>query len=424
MSVKLYLDNLTVEQRENIYNDLVVIVGNAVEYGGQERIVYPYLLTDKELILPHNYASTVLKQNRPPREQYGSTNNDFICELREKQIVVKKEAMSIMGKNGSVLISAHTGFGKTATAISIYSSCKLKTLVIAHRIVLINQWKDSFEKFCPSAKVSILKPDKADKNDGSDVWIVNAENVPKFPDNFFDKIGLVIADEVHALMAENLSRSLTRVFPRYLLGLSATPYREDGLNKLLDIYFGTQKIIREMKREHIVYKINTGFSAPMEKSKTGRLNWNAVLDWQSKHIERNQLIVDIVCYFATKKFLILVKRIEHGNILLNLLKEKGIEATSMLGTQKKFDKDARVLIGTTNKLGVGFDHPNLDALCLATDVEGYFIQYLGRVFRREDVVPIILDFVDKNPILEKHFETRVEVYEKSGGKIKNFIRNY
>jgi superfamily II DNA or RNA helicase len=75
---------------------------------------------------------------------------------------------------------------------------------------------------------------------------MNATNIEKMGRKFFEGIGLVICDEVHLLVAETLSRSLQYLCPRYLIGLSATPYRLDGLNILLDLYFGEDKIIREM----------------------------------------------------------------------------------------------------------------------------------------------------------------------------------
>tara|TARA_E500000331_G_C17128746_1_gene657204 strand:+ start:165 stop:461 length:297 start_codon:yes stop_codon:yes gene_type:complete len=78
------------------------------------------------------------------------------------------------------------------------------------------------------------------------------------------------------------------------------------------------------------------------------------------------------------------------------------------------------LIATISKAGVGFDHPKMDALILASDVEEYFIQYLGRVFRREDVHPLIFDLVDNFNSLKRHYYTRKKVYEESGGTILNF----
>ena len=48
------------------------------------------------------------------------------------------------------------------------------------------------------------------------------------------------------------------------------------------------------------------------------------------------------------------------------------------------------------------------------------IQYLGRVFRREDVHPIIFDLVDNFNSLKRHYYTRKKVYEDSGGEILKF----
>ena len=51
------------------------------------------------------------------------------------------------------------------------------------------------------------------------------------------------------------------------------------------------------------------------------------------------------------------------------------------------------------KTGTGFDHPKMDCLILASDLESYFVQILGRVLRRPDIKPIVFDFVDDNPAI-------------------------
>ena len=59
------------------------------------------------------------------------------------------------------------------------------------------------------------------------------------------------------------------------------------------------------------------------------------------------------------------------------LKKEGEDVTSLLGKQQTYNQDSRILVGTSSKAGVGFDHPKLDALLLASDIQSYFIQYLG-----------------------------------------------
>jgi superfamily II DNA or RNA helicase len=116
----------------------------------------------------------------------------------------------------------------------------------------------------------------------------------------------------------------------------------------------------------------------------------------------------------------LVKRGEQGKYIVDELVKQGENVTDLIGSNQDFDRDARILVGTCQKVGVGFDHAKLDALLLATDVEEYFVQYLGRVFRTKDTEPIIFDFVDNNSILFKHFNTRRKVYQEHGGTVKNF----
>ena len=119
--------------------------------------------------------------------------------------------------------------------------------------------------------------------------------------------------------------------------------------------------------------------------------------------------------------MVLSKRVEQAQYIYDNLKEKGESVAILVGSETEFDRNARILIGTTGKVGVGFDHAKLDTLLLASDLEEYFIQYLGRVFRREDVEPIVFDLVDNNPILKKHFSTRRGIYNEVGGIIKKYI---
>ena len=94
-----------------------------------------------------------------------------------------------------------------------------------------------------------------------------------------------------------------------------------------------------------------------------------------------------------------------------------------MGSNQEFDSEARILIGTNSKVGTGFDHKKLDALLLAADVEEYFIQYLGRIFRTKEGVPIVVDLVDDNNILLKHWLTRRGIYLEHGGRVKSLMLN-
>ena len=422
MSLKTNINKLKNEDRDRINGELLLILKNDSKTLPDKEI-QPFDIVNNDIYLPFNYACNQLNYKRPERKNYPSMNVKFEGELREEQIVVKKEALEHLSNKGCTILSLHTGFGKTILAINLACNIKLKSLIIVNKIVLMKQWEDSILKFCPTAEVQKLTAKTKIKD--CDFYIMNATNIEKMGRKFFEGIGLVICDEVHLLVAETLSRSLQYLCPRYLIGLSATPYRLDGLNILLDLYFGEDKIIREMSREHIIYKVNTGIEIPMELvESTGKVNWGAVLKAQSDNDDRNDLIVKIILQFKERNFLVLCKRVEQAMYLFNKLKELGEHVDNLVGSKQEFDRECRILVGIHQKVGTGFDWPIADALLLATDLDAYFIQALGRIFRRRDTVPIVFDLVDKNFILTKHFKSRSEVYEKVGGKIVSFNRKF
>ena len=422
MSLKIEINKLTNKERTKINEELLLILKNDSKILADKEI-QPFDIINNYIYLPFHYASNELTYKRPDRNLFPSMNVKFEGKLRDEQIIVKKEALEKLTNKGCTILSLYTGFGKTILAINLACNIKLKTLIIVNKIVLIKQWEESILKFCPTSLVQKLTTKSKMKD--ADFYIMNAMNIEKMGRKFYENIGLVVCDEAHLLVAETLSKSLQYLTPRYLLALSATPYRLDGLNKLLDLYFGEDKIIREMSREHIIYKVNTGIEIEMELvESTGKVNWGAVLKDQSENEERNELIIKIIRKFNDRNFLVLCKRVEQAQYLFNKLKELGEYTDNLIGSKQDFDRDCRILVGIHQKVGTGFDWAKADALLLATSLKSYFIQSLGRVFRRRDTTPIVFDLVDNNFILLKHFKSRVEVYDSVGGKIKNFNKEF
>ena len=418
MSIITNVKNLTFEQQTLISDELIIKIKDKYSFG-PPRIFYPYFLSEEnEIKIPFAYATSILKLQRTPREQLQGINVNFKGSLRTEQQIVKTEAIKNINRKGSVILSMYCGFGKTITSINIACSIKLKTLIIVNKIVLMTQWEESIKMFCPESTIQKLTPKSKDKN--VDFYIINAINTEKLGSDFFKDIGTVIVDEAHLIMAETISKSLQTVSPRYLIGLTATPYRPDGFDSLLTFYFGTNKIIRELYREHLVYKVKTGFKPVVELTNQGKVNWNSVLDSQSKDEVRNEMIIKIIRKHSDRNFLVLVKRVEQGYLLEQKLKEYSEDVTSLIGASQSFEVESRILIGTCSKVGTGFDHPKLDTLLLATDVEEYFIQYLGRCMRTKEGIPVVFDLVDDYSLLKKHYNTRRKIYTKHGGTIEDY----
>jgi len=104
----------------------------------------------------------------------------------------------------------------------------------------------------------------------------------------------------------------------------------------------------------------------------------------------------------------------------------GESVDSMAGTKSTYS-DSRILVGTISKIGTGFDEktacPNFNGvrinmliLCTSIKKASLLEQSIGRVFRAE--MPVVIDLVDDNPILKRHWKERQKWYISRNGTIK------
>lgn len=433
MSIRFELSELSDEIREKATEELKFTPVSKKKFGpkfsyasqSQGKTVYPYYITEDEkyVYLPYSWSRYNIDFCQPPSKlDYKTISIDYTGTLRQGQKEVKGEIIRMLNETGTAKLAFYPGFGKTSLSVFLASKIGLRTAVITHRLVLMDQWKKSFERFCPNSKVKLLTTKKRVEDD-DDVVVINAENVEKFG-HIFDSFGLVIVDEIHCIATESLIKSLFYFRPKYLIGLSATPTRPDGMDALLDVYFGEKTLYKKLYRQHTYYQVKTGLEPVISTKADGTTDWNSLLVWQGNCQERNNLILKIIESFPERHFLILCKRVLQAEILREALLEKGETVSVLTGDNNDLDESARIVIASLQKVGVGFSHDILDALILAGDMEEYFIQYLGRVMRTEEVEPVVFDLVDENPTCKRHFTTRKKISQESGGTIRDFRKDY
>lgn len=416
------------EQRQKIISDLTIDY-QETEFGRKpsfhlfEIDETPFY---KNIYVPfayyYHYLSSKKKDNKKEYPK-SITNYSFVGKLTEKQELVKDEVFETLNRTKSIILSFHCGFGKTIFSIYITSLLKYKACILAHRINLIDQWYYSIKKVCPEATIQILDT-KCHIDKSCDFYIINSLNVSKRSKEDFKEIGILIVDEAHTICTENLSKGLFHFQPKYMIGLTATPYRTDGMSIILEHFFGPEIIERKLRRPFNVYVLKTGKNGQVKietkVNKMGKLDWNSVLKSQCLNEARNMMIVNIIKFFKTRNILVLCKLVEQSKYILKKLKEEKEEVDMFVSTQKKFNHDSRILISTFSKTGVGFDHPKLDMLIIASDVEEGIEQYVGRIFRRQDTTPIIIDILDDFRPLYNHYLTRRKLYIETGAEINDY----
>lgn len=387
------------------------------KFGGETQYVKAFSIQNGQLVLPFAFAKNYFAKHIIHQSFSKNENLRFTGVLNDIQQSIKKQTFEILNKTHNVVLSLACGMGKTAMAIYLCSKLQYRTLIICHRIVLINQWKESIQKFCNMATVQILTANNT-KND-CDFYIINLTNLTKRNDLF--DIGVVVCDEAHVIATDKLFQGLFCIkSPKYCIGLTATPDRPDGMNVILDLQFGTQKVIKKAERQFDVLCINSNFDINIEKSKSGGLDWNSVIESQSMNENRNKLIADLAIHFVEDNIIIACKRVEQANIIHQLLLSKNQNSTIFTGSEKSFDVKSRILVTTFSKGSTGLDHPKLNLMIIASDIKNNVEQLIGRIFRSQSTRKLVIDIVDRFRPLRNHWFERKELYQKLGGSVSNF----
>ena len=115
MSIKLLLDDLSEDQKKNI-TDKLQFQKKETQYNKMNVLpkIRPYDIVDLSgsayIFLPFYWANKNITQSkRPERDQYPPNETTFKGSLRKLQKEVKSDALKLLGRNGTCLLSFYTG---------------------------------------------------------------------------------------------------------------------------------------------------------------------------------------------------------------------------------------------------------------------------------------------------------------------------
>ena len=148
--------------------------------------------------------------------------------------------LSSKGPHGAI-VCLPCGYGKTVWGVHFVCAMKRKACILVHKAVIRDQWKATFERFCPEIRVGIVQGSKWETD--ADVVIAMVLTVARQaedPPTVFDSFGVVIADEAHHYAAPVMNRSMRLFRARWIVGLTATKERPDGLTPLLHWCMGPE----------------------------------------------------------------------------------------------------------------------------------------------------------------------------------------
>lgn len=381
------------------------------------------------MLCRENKVETEIKDQR---RELSKTDFKFSGDLKDFQAAAVKKMLT---KEFGTL-SAPTGSGKTVMALYMIAARKQPTLIVVHTKELAFQWSAAIDHFLGIGESEVGLIGAGRHTVGEKITVALVQSLYRCADEISEGVGHLVVDECHRAPSRTFTEAVTEFDSKYMLGLSATPWRRDKLSKLIfwhlgDVHWEIQKsqLVEEghILRAEVVFR-ETRFDPYHDPVK----HYSKMLSELTTDDDRNRLIVsDVAKESAVSRgvCLVLSDRKKHCETLKAMLKYKhNVQADLLTGDlnneerrdvlQRLNNGEVKVLIATGQLVGEGFDCKALSTLFLATPIRfnGRLIQYLGRVLRpdQDKKQARVFDYVDNSvDVLRAAAKQRQRVYSES-----------
>jgi superfamily II DNA or RNA helicase len=342
-------------------------------------------------------------------------------ELRPYQDKIAKKVIAAYdnGEKRAFYIVA-TGLGKTIIAATIARElwargCR-RILVLCHATDLAQQLEQGFwsqiKKDVPTSVFFDGLPPRDSEGISFGLYQSLYGYLPSIDPEQFD---VVIVDEAHHALAHGFKTCLEHLKPKFLIGMTATPWRGD--RQSLSTVFGNA-----IEKVSLVDGMAMGFLAKVDyRILCDNVDWDNMSMVSRQHLsirdlnkrlflpQRDEAVISeiqrVARTVANPRIAIFSPSIEHSNRFAEMLSVAGIPCTA-LSRVDKAERRCRLLAfaaGTyhaviaVDVMNEGIDIPDVNILVFlrATHSRRIFVQQLGRGLRlsegKEKV--IVLDFV-------------------------------
>ena len=422
-----------------IKKELLIQPFQSGDYGEPDEPFPIFSENTQKIYIPKYYGLEKFGQPDEIRLDPGENIDlNFNGTLRSHQQDPISKCMEAFGTHstgrGGGILSLPCGEGKTACACYLISQLKKKTFVLVHKEFLLNQWVERISDFLPNSRIGKIQGDVVDiENKDIVIGMIQSISMKQYPLDLFDSFGFVILDESHRCPSRVFSKALAKINCTYMLGLSATPNRKDGLTKVLKWFIGDiifQRIGKSALNSELIRYVYCCKDEVYSKELTGcygKLNSAGMINNIASFMPRTNFIVAKVVECIrenNRQVLILSDRKEQLRDIERAMAEKGIEIGYYIGGMKQsaleLSTKKLAILATYQMAAEGLDIATIDTIVLATpktDIE----QAVGRIRPKtgdsERNTPLVIDIVDEFSIFENQAFKRLAFYKKKNYEI-------
>lgn len=310
------------------------------------------------------------------------------------------------------LLSLATGLGKTFVAGRFLGRILngkpgLRVLVLADQKPLIRQFEESLWRHLPKQVSTHLwySTESPAYDTGIDIGTFQSlDNPDRFSQSRAREYDIVIVDEAHHAPAASYRRVLEKTDPNFLLGLTATPWRED--DRSMEELFGP---VRNSLMIGVIEALQKGYLADVDyRLYCDNIDWERIHEISNRDYtitdlnknlfiqERDEEIIDefenVWGESKTGRAIVYCASIDHAKRMATAFRERDFGARALHSGLRNREAQRRLrsfrrgnleIITAVNMLNEGVDVPEVDIIVFlrVTHSRRIFLQQLGRGLR-------------------------------------------
>lgn len=423
------LDHLYLPKRR-IGDFLLSSIKRSLTFEDQGReTIYAWRDEDHHLVVPRERLRAEQLRQFPFQiedlcpESFPRVELDLTYGLRDW---IQRAAKNSLTQGGNGVLSLSCGKGKTVISLHAWAELGVPALVVVPTKDLAYQWKTRIVEH-----TSISEEDVGFLSGASTTWdwekpisVATVHSVARASQDITDEMkahwGVAIYDEVHRLGAPYFNRAAAVCLGRRW-GLSATPFRKDGLDVLYQSHIGGL-LYQNLQHDNIpqVYFVQTG-TRPTEREerklrdRTGEISIPKLYTWLAEDERRNRILNEVLRRIQQdgRVCLVLTERVAHLRMMGEVFPEAGQIHGRVKGEERELAlKNHNTILAITQLARDGLDRSDLDTVLITmpfTD-RGRFEQIIGRAQRSENPAVLIL-------------EDDIDVCQKMCRRLKTHLRS-